>query len=97
MDIGKRLKYVREIHGYTQREVANMIGINPVTYQAYERNRAEPPIRVLISLTEMYRHFSIDLLLNLRSEEIREEFIIKYRAATPEAKKIVDYILSLNN
>lgn len=98
MKIGERLKIIRELYGHSQAKVANAIGIKPVTYQSYERDRAETPLRILIALSEFYGYYSIDLLLNLRTEiEVAQGLITQYRQATPEKRKIVDYILTLEN
>jgi transcriptional regulator with XRE-family HTH domain len=98
MNIGERLKLVRELYGHSQAKVAGAIGVKPVTYQAYERNRAETPLRVLLALSEFYGFHSIDLLLNLRTEtEFRTGVMDSYLKASWEKRKIVDFVLSLNN
>lgn len=98
MNIGERLKIVRQLYRHSQAVVAGSIGINPKTYQAYERGRAETPISVLMALSDFYGYYSIDLLLGLTSQiEYCESLLRSYIKATPEKRKIVDYILSLNN
>src|SRR6478609_8076464 len=96
MNVAERLKQVRELNGYTQREVAQAIGVPPVTYQAYERKRAETPLRVLIALSEFYGYFSIDTLLGRVAQvEYCEDLLNRYLKASPEKRQIINYILSL--
>lgn len=98
MNIGDRLKFVREKAGFTQAEVSAGTGIHPRTYQAYEQNRARPSIETLLMLTLWFGYLSIDGLLGLPTEKDRQNKVVKaYLSASPEKRKIIDYILSLNN
>lgn len=94
MTTSERLKVVRDMYGHSQAKVAAAINIKQKTYQAYERGRAEAPIRVLIALSEFYGYYSIDLLLDLRNEiDLREGITKAYREASPENRRIIDFIL----
>lgn len=98
MNIGERLKQVRETHGFTQAEVSAGNNIHPRSYQAYEQNRARPSIETLIHLSLWYGYHSIDALLGLPGEKQKSNKVIKaYMSTSPEKRKIVDYILSLND
>lgn len=99
MDIGQRLKEVRQTFGHTQAVIAEAVGISPKLYHAYERNRARTPIEVLISLSEFYGYYSIDMLLGIKKEFKQEKSTVltKYHGISAEKRKIIDYILSLNN
>ncbi len=59
-----RLREQREKHGMSQRQVAEQLGMHQQQYQRYEQGVREPPISVLIALTEMYQ-VSVDYLLGL--------------------------------
>jgi transcriptional regulator with XRE-family HTH domain len=94
MNIGERLKIVRNLYGFSPVKVAEGIGIKQVTYQSYERSRAETPVRVLLALSKFYYGiYSIDLMLDLRSDT-EYGIIGSYQKATPENRKIVDFILN---
>lgn len=98
MNIGERLKDLRNQYGYSQAKVAAGIGIKQVTYQSYERGRAEVPFRILIALSNFYGFYSIDVLLGRATHiEHSVELLNKYRQSSPEKRKIIDYILSLKS
>lgn len=99
MNIGERLKKVRKGHGYTLAEVSGSIGIGSKIYSAYECGRARTPVNVLIALSNFYRYNSLDLLLGNPRVPGRQESELEqaYRKAGPEKRKIIDFILSLNN
>lgn len=52
--IAEMLKTHRQINKYTQKEVAEHIGINAETYATYERGRNEPPAEILVRLAFLY-------------------------------------------
>ena len=62
--LGKRLKELREERNLTQKQVANALKINSVTYLHYEKAQREPP---LLLLAEMAAYFNVsgDYLLGL--------------------------------
>ena len=62
--LGQRLKELRCEKHLTQREVAEALGLNSVTYLHYEKEQREPPLAVLASMAE-YFGVSTDYLLGL--------------------------------
>lgn len=62
MDIGNRLKELRQLHQMTQAEVAAQINVIRQTYSHYETGRIVPPIDVILSLCSLYK-MSLDALL----------------------------------
>ena len=56
------LKHQRELHGYTQKQLAEILGIAPRSYQRYELGEREPNIETLIKLAD-YLNISIDDLV----------------------------------
>lgn len=62
--LGKRLKNLREEKGYTQRQLAEMLGINSVTYLHYEKEQREPPLELLADIAAFYG-VTVDYLLGL--------------------------------
>ena len=67
MDIvlGKRLKELREEKNLTQKELAEKLSMNPVTYLHYEKLQREPPLAVLIQFA-LFFNVSTDYLLGLK-------------------------------
>ena len=62
--LGKNLKELRTEHGYTQKQVADLLNINSVTYLHYEKDQREPPLSLLADMAKLY-DVSVDYLLGL--------------------------------
>lgn len=60
--LGRRMKDKRENLGYTQKEVADRIGIARTTYAMYESESRDPDTKTLESLADFY-NVSTDYLL----------------------------------
>ena len=54
MDFQTRLTNIRRSKGFTQKQVADGIGISEVGLQNYENGRRKPAFDVLISLADFY-------------------------------------------
>lgn len=52
--IKERLKGTRKKYGYTQQNVADILGIKRATYAKYENGQSVPPIAVFIRLATLY-------------------------------------------
>ncbi len=64
--LGKNLKELRLERGLTQREVADALKINSVTYLHYEKDQREPPLTLLADMAVFF-DVSVDFLLGLTS------------------------------
>ena len=62
--LGKRLKELREERNLTQKQVADALKINSVTYLHYEKAQREPPLLLLAEMAA-YFNVSVDYLLGL--------------------------------
>ena|GEM_PF-733230 len=60
--LAERLKELRKSYNFTQRELAQKLGITDRTYQYYESGKTNPPLETLIALTKIF-DVSADLLL----------------------------------
>lgn len=60
----ERLKNLREHHGWSQRQVADLINIKYQTYYNYESGRREPSIDILTQLATFF-NCSVDYLIGL--------------------------------
>lgn len=60
--VGKNLKYLRQLKGWTQEEFSQKLKIKRSSVGAYEEERAEPNIEILQSASKLFR-ISIDELL----------------------------------
>ena len=63
-NLGQRLKELREEKGLTQKQLAEKLGINSVTYLHYEKEQREPPLSLLADIAKFYG-VSVDYLLGL--------------------------------
>lgn len=64
--VGKRLKMLRNILNFNQKDFANYLGVNPRSYERWEQNRILPDTQNLILIADKLE-LSIDWLLG-RSE-----------------------------
>lgn len=62
--LGQRLKELRVERGLTQKEVADKLNLNSVTYLHYEKSQREPPLSVLADMAVFFQ-VSVDYLLGL--------------------------------
>ncbi len=62
--LGQRLKEQREEKGLTQKQVADALQLNSVTYLHYEKSQREPPLSVLADMA-IFFEVSVDYLLGL--------------------------------
>lgn len=52
--IGTKLKYLRNLKNLKQEDVAEMLDINRVTYQGYEKDKHIPDIFMLCKIADIY-------------------------------------------
>lgn len=64
--LGQRLRELREESGLTQKQVAEKLKINPVTYLHYEKSQREPPLALLADLA-IFFGVTTDYLLGLEN------------------------------
>lgn len=62
--MGQRLKELREERRLTQKQVADALHLNSVTYLHYEKNQREPPLPLLADMAAFYG-VTVDYLLGL--------------------------------
>lgn len=68
----QKLKILRENNNYSQRQVAEFLGVDRSTYAYYELGKTTPSIDVLVALSELY-HVSCEFLLGVGIDE-KEKF-----------------------
>ena len=59
--LGNRLKEKRIEHHLTQKQIANKLNINQVTYHGYEKDKHKPDIDTLIKIADIF-NISIDYI-----------------------------------
>lgn len=55
MQIGTRLRQLRENKGYSQQNVADPLGMEQPNYQKFESDRAQPKLNLLEKLADFYK------------------------------------------
>ena len=58
----RRIYDLREDHDFTQKKVAEYLGLNPNVYRRYEKGVRDFPIDIILKLADLYR-VSTDYLL----------------------------------
>ena len=62
--LGERLKELREENNLTQKELAEKMHINSVTYLHYEKSQREPPLSLLADFALFY-NVTVEYLLGM--------------------------------
>lgn len=62
MNFNESLKCHRELCGYTQKQLAELLEIAPRSYQRYELGEREPNIKTLIQIANLF-NISLDDLV----------------------------------
>ncbi|MDN4165354.1 helix-turn-helix domain-containing protein [Cytophagales bacterium LB-30] len=65
--LSQNFKYLRKLKGYTQEQMAEMLGIKRPSIGAYEEGRADPPLALLSKLAGIFR-ITVDQLLHKNLE-----------------------------
>lgn len=66
--VGRRLRILRMLFGYSQREIAALLKIHRSTYTYYELDKAMPSVATVITLASYYQ-VSTDYLLGLGEDD----------------------------
>ncbi len=64
----ENLRVIREDRGYTQKQIADVLGTTQQYYSNYENGKREIPIRIYIALSKFY-NVSIDYLAGQTDED----------------------------
>jgi len=88
MKIGERIMILRERKGYTQKQLAQRLGISRNAVNLWEMSMSSPSMESLIELSKIF-HVSTDYLLGLETEEK-----IDISDLTEEEKKIIFSLLT---
>lgn len=78
MTFGQRLKDFRKKEGYTQQDLAEMIGVSTQVVSKWETDTGMPDISRIVPLSRVF-NISTDILLGVVDEKDTEEFEIIYK------------------
>lgn len=91
--IATSLIFLRSQKGMTQKEVAEAIGIKLGTYNAYEKQRSEPPAEIIVRLAYFFDVSTDDILQknNLNKDpEKMQEFTEEAQKAMKAIKEAIE-------
>lgn len=63
----ENLRVIREDRGFTQKQIAEVLGTTQQYYSDYENGKRDIPIRIYIALSKFY-NVSIDYLAGMKAE-----------------------------
>ena len=104
MDIGERIRKIREARGLSQKEVANKIKMDQSQYSKLEKDRTDPSLSTLVKVAkalgiQLSELFASDALrdVNSYSKSVLEKISLVEQLDEDEKKsifKIVDGLVS---
>lgn len=91
--IGKNIKLVRENSGYTQKQVAEFLGLNRSSYANYESGERTVPLSVLEGVAKL---FGVDMSLFFEADQskIQSSLLCAFRAdglPVEDMKQVADF------
>ena len=78
MQVAENIKYLRNVFGYTQTEIADGIHICRSTYALYEVGKKVPGVDTILDLAAFYQ-VRVDTILQLESEKFVNDVIFSDR------------------
>lgn len=90
MDIAERLQELRKKAGYSQEQVAEMLGLSRQAISKWESGQGKPEIDNIVKLTEIY-HVSADYILLGVEKEVSVSAPVK-KELSHEYKKAIGII-----
>ena len=72
MLLAKRIKAIREHKGFTQKQVADRIGIEQATYSGYEREAGNLKFNTIVKIADAL-NCSIPFLVDINANTLNEE------------------------
>ena len=86
------LAIFRQTNNLQQKEVAELIGIKPQTYGAYENGRNETPTEVLVRLSILYE-VPVDLLIQKDARKTKENALEQIELYNRQMDEIKEQLL----
>lgn len=83
--VNKNLKFLRAQQGFTQKQLAEKLGLKQAAVGAYEEERSTPPLSCLLDISKIFK-VNIDLLVNHDLSRVPEK---EWRGKGPSRGKEV--------
>lgn len=91
--IGKNIKLIRENSGYTQKQVAEFLGLNRSAYANYESGERMAPLSVLEGVAKLFG-VEMSLLFEADQSKIQSSLLCAFRAdglSASDMKQVADF------
>ena len=102
MNLGQKIKYLRESHKLTQKELSEKINISIVSIRNWESNTKKPSMDAISSLCSVFNispDFLFDEAYDSEDKMIRDpieyDLITKFRKLDPHSKSIVSTVCDM--
>ena len=69
MQIGEKIKLIREVHGYNRVEFANILSMPKSSLEQYERETRSPSGKALLKITEHFPQYALWFTTNTLAPE----------------------------
>jgi transcriptional regulator with XRE-family HTH domain len=90
--VSKNLKFLRSKHGFTQKQLAEKLGLKQAALGAYEEERATPPLASLLELTKI---FQVNLEAFIHTD-LSKEPEKHYKAGASKGKEVLAITVDLS-
>lgn len=102
-NIMKNIAYYRKLNGYTQKELANLLGVKNSSVSNWEQGANAPDIETIFKICQLFKisvsdMFGCDVVEgnSMRISGIEKEIILAYRNSDNIGKEMVHRALNIN-
>lgn len=91
--VSNNLKVLRENSGYTQKQLADFLGLNRSAYANYESGERTAPLSVLEGVAKLFG-VDVTMLFEAEPNEIRSSLLCAFRAdelTAEDMKQVADF------
>lgn len=91
--VSNNLKLLRENSGYTQKQLADFLGLNRSAYANYESGERTAPLSVLEGVAKLFG-VDVTMLFEAEPSEIRSSLLCAFRAdelTAEDMKQVADF------
>ena len=93
VEIGRKLRELRQASGLTQKQVADRIGVTASVVSAYENDIRSPSYSALVKLVALY-NVSADYLLGITEKRTRDsQHLVSLDGLTPSKIALVTQLI----
>ena len=103
-NIMKNIAYYRKLNGYTQKELATILGVKNSSVSNWEQGANAPDIETIFELCKLFKISVSDLFGcdvidgdSMRISGIEKEIVLAYRTADGVEKEMVHRVLNIQN